>query len=729
MIPQDRLSSEPRPSALLLPNPQPQLTRSRSLGGIALNDPSQGLSVRVWTAQTDGTTVTVSDGAVVTTLFSGVNVTEVSLAFDQNMRPTVAFVDSGLARLFWFDALAAAQVTTDIGAGIINPRLTLDDARESQRANSDIILAYVRNGSLFYRQQRDRFTIERLLATGVNGLRSVRMNTVLRLQFDTLGGDGGGLGPWKVGDVVGAIGSAAGIPGEATDYGPGMFNQDVLGFATSPDYSAAEAIKELAKVFFFDAQDADGKIGFIPRGGSFAAVIDESQFVDGEDEPETDTTRDSISVPRLLHLSYFDVLGGQGTDKQFSERQVSARSEAPTVLSTSVVLDATTAARALRIQHQAMEEELRGDLVFGVSDQRIDLAPADVIVVQYRGRSQRCRIRKIELLDGWQRITAVRDRQSAYTATVQAAPPAAVTLPPSTIVGATRFAFLDLPALAQSADVLGYYVATSGELPAWRGAVVEREEIGGAFALVATDGTGAVMGMLTAALALSSEHYSDESNAIVVQLARADDQLDAITRDQWLSRGNAAALVRADGTAEIVQFRSATETAPGAWRLTGLQRGRLNSGASAHAIGAVFVLLDGALIISAGSERISATLNHRAYSVGNDPSTAVTQARAWTARSQREWPPVITSAVRTGDSLAVAWVPRHRFGSEENPIASSHFDGWRIEATSGPTTVGIDALTPTATLNVAGLANPITVTVRGRNRLAGLGDAATRIVP
>jgi len=198
----------------------------------------------------------------------------------------------------------------------------------------------------------------------------------------------------------------------------------------------------------------------------------------------------------------------------------------------------------------------------------------------------------------------------------------------------------------------------------------------------------------------------------------------------WLARGNSAAIVRADGTAEIVQFRDAVETTPGTWRLSGLLRGRLNSGASAHSVGAVFVLLEAALLVQAPSERLATTLTHRAYSAGNDPTTAVSQARTWTGRSQREWPPIITAASRAADTLTVSWIARHRFGSDENPVASSHFDGWRIEASSGGTTVGLDAtpLTASAALNVAGLANPITVTVRGRNRLAGLGDAATRIV-
>lgn len=536
----------------------------------------------------------------------------------------------------------------------------------------------------------------------------------------------GGLEP-TLRNIVRSICSDSGLSAEkiSVDDLPEVM---VSGFATSPDYSAAEAIRELAKVYFFDIQDADGRVKFVSRGGNFAAIITEDQFVDGEDEPESDTTRDSLSVPRLLHLSYFDIDGGQGADKQFSERQVSPRAEAPTVLQTPVVLTAATAARAISVQHQVAEEELRGELVFGVSDQLVRLATADVVVIQYRGRSQRCRITKVELMDGWQRITAVRDRQSAYTSTVQAIPAATVTRPPESIPGATRFAFLDIPALTQSGDVLGYHLSTSGEAAGWRGAVIERQEAGGAYGLIATDGAGTVMGALTADLPLASEWYPDESNAIVVQLARADDDLESVPRDAWLARANAAAIVRADGTAEIVQFRDAVETTPGTWRLTGLQRGRLNSGASAHAIGATFVLLDGALLVQSGSERLGATVTHRAYSVGNDPASATTLARTWTGRSQREWPPIIETASRTGDTLSVTWTPRHRFGSDENPVASSHFDGWQVDATSGGTTRTTTVLTPTASLDVTGLANPITVTVRGRNRLAGLGDPATRIV-
>ena len=533
--------------------------------------------------------------------------------------------------------------------------------------------------------------------------------------------------PVALAEIVGSIMDAAGVDAarrELSALNPAF----VPGFATSPDYTAASALLELSKIYFFDAQDADGKVSMVSRGGDFRAILTEDEFVDGENEPEADTTRDSISVPRLLHLSYFDVNGGQGTDKQFSERQISPRTDAPTVLSTPVVLDAETAAKSLRVQHQVMEEELRGDLVFGVSDKYIGLTEADTIVAQYRGRSQRARITKVVMNDGWQQLTCLRDRQSAYNANPQSVPPAVVTRPPSTIVGATRFAFMDIPALTQAGDLLGYHIATSGEVVGWRGAAVERQE-GSEFGLLATDGGGTVMGTLTAALPLASEWYPDETNTLAVQLARSDDELEAISREVWLARGNAAAIVRADGTAEIVQFRNAVETSPGVWALSGLQRGRLNSGASAHAIGATFVLLDGSLFVQTGSERLASTLTHRAYSVGNLPSSATAQARTWTGRSQREWPPIIETATRVADTVTVTWTPRHRFGSDESPVASSHFDGWQVDSTSGGTTRTATVLTPTASIDVTGLTNPITVTVRGRNRLAGLGDPATRIIP
>lgn len=187
MIPEMRLSSTAIPAPLLLPNPQPSLTTAKARGGVALNDSSQGLDVQTWTVTTNGTDVRIEGDLVPqTTLFSSTGITEVSLAFDQNMRPFVAFVDSTGPKFRWFDSLDSTTKITALDSSVVNPRATLDDFRPSQNNASDIILAYIRGGDLYFRAQRDRYTVEYPLAAAGSGLNYVAMSTNLRLQFSVI---------------------------------------------------------------------------------------------------------------------------------------------------------------------------------------------------------------------------------------------------------------------------------------------------------------------------------------------------------------------------------------------------------------------------------------------------------------------------------------------------------------------------------------------------------------
>ena len=156
------------------------------LGGAGIQDPSQGLQVKIWTMLKTGNDITLRATDVVSvTLFSFPNITQLSFTFDQNMNPFVAFVAAGVAKYWWFDPLAGTTVFADI-PGASSPRCNLDDKRSGQTflGSSDIILAYLKGTDLYYRQQRDRFNIERLLkANAGNELLAVGMNTALRLQF------------------------------------------------------------------------------------------------------------------------------------------------------------------------------------------------------------------------------------------------------------------------------------------------------------------------------------------------------------------------------------------------------------------------------------------------------------------------------------------------------------------------------------------------------------------
>lgn len=189
-IPDEGFSSTPVESTLLSPDNLPRLDTRLDFerGGIGLSDVSQGYNVRDWMVRTDGVEIWVApwpEQTPRTVVYTGAEITEVSLAFDQNMGPTVAFVEAGTTKLRWYNSLSAAiEVTSFVEAR--SPMLTLDDKRLFASGTSDIIFAYIRSGQVRYRQQRDRFGVEYTLgATPSAGSRLVQlgMGENNRLQF------------------------------------------------------------------------------------------------------------------------------------------------------------------------------------------------------------------------------------------------------------------------------------------------------------------------------------------------------------------------------------------------------------------------------------------------------------------------------------------------------------------------------------------------------------------
>lgn len=153
-------------------------------GGIAINDPSKGLLYQRWSARIFGRSILLSSGNTKEfEVFSGGGISEISLTFDQNMRPIIAYVQDGMTRLRWFDTSLPGFAITDF-PGAISPRVSLDDKSKHGIANSDIIFAYVKDNNLYYRQQRDRYLIERLLMAGANKrLLKIGMGTNNRFLF------------------------------------------------------------------------------------------------------------------------------------------------------------------------------------------------------------------------------------------------------------------------------------------------------------------------------------------------------------------------------------------------------------------------------------------------------------------------------------------------------------------------------------------------------------------
>ena len=156
------------------------------IGGVALRDGSQGLRVKQWTVYLSGDDVMLGAADVADTVqFTLSGITELSLAFDTNMNPTIAFMRNGQAQFWWFDTLTQQQIFTSLPAGASSPRVTHDDKRALQVASSDVILAYMIIGILVMRMQRDRFSVDYVLAFPSTAwtLEKIAMNSGQRLQF------------------------------------------------------------------------------------------------------------------------------------------------------------------------------------------------------------------------------------------------------------------------------------------------------------------------------------------------------------------------------------------------------------------------------------------------------------------------------------------------------------------------------------------------------------------
>ena len=132
-------------------------------GGVAISDPSEGIDSYIWESWSDGDTIYIRrEGGATLEVISEPLITEIDLTFDQNMRPCIVYVSDGVSKMFWYDASVEKQTTT-IYPDIRNPRVSLDDKRTVNTSESGIIFSYVRGNSLYYRLQRDRYSIEHLI--------------------------------------------------------------------------------------------------------------------------------------------------------------------------------------------------------------------------------------------------------------------------------------------------------------------------------------------------------------------------------------------------------------------------------------------------------------------------------------------------------------------------------------------------------------------------------------
>jgi hypothetical protein len=524
-------------------------------------------------------------------------------------------------------------------------------------------------------------------------------------------------------EIVADIHDRCDIP--ESQYDVAELTDMVSGLALAGDYTGADAINSVRPLYFFDKSEHDKKLWYPKRG---ASVMDSWDIDDLTEVPDTTQREQALEVPKKLHLFYQHAISG------YARVKATAASSSPDLMTTGevtievpVVLDEDQAAQAADKAYKVTRAEINGTTEISIPlDIGIERVPSNPVGLTLRGMTRRLRIDSMSYADGVFKLSLKNDRQSAYTSNLTGVPIPPPTLPPSTIVGETVFAVLDIAARVDSEDDLNYLVAVTGESPAWHGARYQRSlDTGANWTTVQDITTASIIGYLQDDVPAASEDYTDTTNFVTVHLIREGQTLDSLTDAEFLSEGGAFALEKADGSFELMQYLDAVEDSAGDFTLTTLHRGLLNSGASAHTAGARFVMLARPTHIDAQASWIGMDLTHRAISLGDTADNTDNEETAtFVGRSQLEWPVASFSLTRSGNNVTGTWVPRHRFGSDDYPVASVNFQGYRVTIV-GTSTVTFDQTAQTFTYDVSAIGGGVTVSVSALNRITGAGPATS----
>lgn len=183
MIPSGGFTPSPEVSDYEAPLDLPYQALTKTVwGGIALYDGSLGRRVRYWTVNYDGTDINVSPtGESSVFSLAQAEVDTVSMGFTGNMSPVLGWQSNTTSTIYFYniDDFTTLSVTNTTSCLVF-----LDDPRDFNNVDSDVMFAYTKNNVLYYRQQRENYAVERTIGSTSNLLKKAGLNIGNRLQFE-----------------------------------------------------------------------------------------------------------------------------------------------------------------------------------------------------------------------------------------------------------------------------------------------------------------------------------------------------------------------------------------------------------------------------------------------------------------------------------------------------------------------------------------------------------------
>lgn len=535
--------------------------------------------------------------------------------------------------------------------------------------------------------------------------------------------------PVTLGDIVSDVCSKVGIGTALRD--TSALTDIVCGLTLEESANAVDIIASCLAPYFADGVEYDGKLRFKKRGGTNVRTLTYDDLVD---YPDSSQRQNQIEYPAKLHFFYKSVAAGYEQTKATSSRNQTGTEASTTV--PIVFYDANAPTIIAKILHKVALVEAGGTFEWKVSRANIDLVPTDNLQLSLRGVVTNVRITAVEHDTDAITLTMTKNESGVYTYIPPPpgsdgdpiAPTPTPTLPSPTVESDSVLYVLDIPALLDTHDFLGYYVAVCGQTNNWTGAEVEMSVDGGAnWTSVDAVEQNTIMGTLTAILPSGTAGTIDSTSTLSVQLYDHDDELISYASADWMAKAGMCAVGYSDGTWELLQYETATLVSSGLYDLTNLRRGRLQTSAAAHAVGDKFVFFDENMhVYSAQTTWLATSLKFRATSVGLTPEGDTIQTLTYAGAMQKEFP--VASFTATFDTKIVritAIVPLYRFGTDAAPIKSTNWSGYRIICTGATGTITVNTTDTFATIDCTTIGAVSAVSVAQLNRITGAGPAVS----
>ena len=556
-------------------------------------------------------------------------------------------------------------------------------------------------------------------------------------------GDGANweTGHWLTGRLGGAPLGAL-VSTILTDCGVGNFDTSELnevmdGYVVDRPMAPRAMLDPLALAFAFEAAEQEGVLRFRQRGGAPVAELEEDDLVLPDAAPPARFTRGQESdLPREVSLGYTD-LGSDYLRAAAASRRLVGGSSRSAHADLAVVSSGAEIVRRAEIWLQDLWAG-RDSADFALPPSQLALTPGDVVGLTVNGRRRLVELQQISDTES-RAVTARSIDPEVFNLPLTS--PTRRTPPVPASLGPVHALVLDLPTLtSQLPPVLARLAVFASP---WPGAETVWSSV---------DGTSFNRAAVAAAAATVGETLDDlpagptarwQDASFRVQLYGGT--LVSVTDMALLSGANAAAVQRADGAWEVLQFANAELTGAGIYTLSRLLRGQAGSEwamGTPLSAGAPFVLLNANVeTIASGLDALGRTLQLRVVAAGRD--TADPTALAFTATPQATalmpLAPVHLKARRDGSGVTITWIRRTRIDGDtwvgEVPLGEDS-EQYALDILSGSSVVRTLSVTSPSALYAAadeladfGAAQTsLSVRVAQLSATVGRGFAATAIL-